>query len=102
MIDNISSDEIDISDELEDVVVDSNIIRVEHTNNSITNTENQQQIDTRSKQKMMNIGFSSLVLSQIDEIEIDLFHLFKSSNAQLILFDWEIDWVKIYEGSVIH
>ena len=34
-------------------------------------------------------------------MEINLFHLLKSSNAQLILFDCLMDWFKRHEGNII-
>ena len=47
------------------------------------------------------IFFSSTVLSQVDEIDIDLFQLLNASNAPLISFDRIIDLVKRHERDVI-
>ena len=91
MIDNIPYDNNYISNNLEDVTVDSNWINVEHDNIDNINTENLLQIDIRSKQEMMNKYFFSLFLSQEDKTEINLFHLLKSFNTPLVLVDQVID-----------
>ena len=91
MIDNIPYDNNYISNNLEDVTVDSNWINVEHDNIDNINTENLLQIDIRSKHEMMNKYFFSLVLSQEDKTEINLFHLLKSFNTPLVLLDQVID-----------
>ena len=88
----IYDDENNITNELDNTTVDINEANVEH--DDTINTENLLQIDIRSKQEMMNKRASSLVLSQVDNMEIDLFHLLKAFNDPLIFFDFIIDWFK--------
>ena len=64
----ISSDESDICDKLEDVDANGNAINVDNDNTNITNTDNQQKTDISSKKETMNMCFSSLALSQGDEM----------------------------------
>ena len=40
-------------------------------------------------------------MNRSDIMEIHLFHMSKASNAQLVLFNCIIHWVKIYEGDII-
>ena len=54
-------------------------------------------MDIRSQQETLNNRFALLTLSHSDEMEIDLFHLLKASNAPLILFDQVINWVQRHE-----
>ena len=92
MTDNITFAENDISDELKDNVFDSNTINVEHETNNTINVDNHQQKDIWYKQETINRCFSSLVLSQVDNMKIDLFYLLKASITPLLLFDQIIDW----------
>jgi len=57
-------------------------------------------LDIRSQQDQLSKRFSTLTLSQSDEMEIDLFHMLKASNAPLILFDRIINWVQRHSGEI--
>ena len=57
-------------------------------------------LDIRSQQDTLSKRFSTLTLSQSDEMEIDLFHMLKASNAPLILFDRIINWVQRHSGEI--
>ena len=57
-------------------------------------------VDVRSQQETLNKRFATLTLSKADEMEIDVFHLLKASNAPLILFDRVINWLQRYESVV--
>ena len=43
--------------------------------------------DIRADQEELSKRFSQLKLTNNDELQLDLFHLLKASNAPLILFD---------------
>ena len=72
-----------------------------HNYENIIEKLNRESVDIRSKQVTLNKHFVSISLIEIDEMEIDLFHLLKASNAPLILFDRIIAWIKRHEGNLI-
>ena len=65
------------------------------------NPDFQSQTDIRGDQEELNKRFSQLNLTRTNEMQLDLFHLLKASNAPLILFDRITNWVRRHEGTII-
>ena len=57
--------------------------------------------DIRGEQDEFNKRFSQLSVTQSDGMQLDLFHLLKSSNAPLILFDRITNWLRRHEGTIV-
>jgi len=57
--------------------------------------------DIRADQEELSKRFSQLKLTKNNEMQLDLFHLLKASNAPLILFDRITNWVQRHEGTII-
>ena len=55
-------------------------------------------IDITAKQKTMMKRFKKMKFTHSDEASIDLFHILKSSNVPLVMFDRIIRWLKRHEG----
>ena len=84
--------DIDTTDVNEDMFINQN------RNNELLNNDGE--VDIRSQQENLNKRFASLTLSPAAEMEIDLFHMLKASNAPLILFDRVINWLQRHESVV--
>ena len=60
----------------------------------------QSQNDIRADQEELSKRFSQLKLTKNNEMQLDLFHLLKASNAPLILFDRITNWQRRHEGTI--
>ena len=63
-------------------------------------TLNQNINDIREEQDELSIRFSKINVTRNNEMQLDLFHLLKASNAPLILFDRIIHWLRRHEGPI--
>ena len=63
-------------------------------------TPNQLQNDIRQEQDELSKRFSKLNITGNNEMQLDLFHLLKASNAPLILFDRITHWLRRHEGTI--
>ena len=69
---------------------------------SITETliVNKGVVDITKEQNDMVKRFSNMKFTQSDEASLDLFHIMKSSNVPLVMFDRIIRWLKRHEGTI--
>ena len=98
--DVVSGNESNSVNDIEDLQNDEEAIFVNNDNMLDVVNNNHDTIDLRSQQDLLTKRFSGLSLSKSEEMEIDLFHLLKASNAPLILFDRIIDWVRRHETTL--
>ena len=63
-------------------------------------TVNQSHNDIREEQDELSIRFSKMNVTRNNEMQLDLFHLLKASNAPLILFDRIMHWLRRNEGTI--
>ena len=56
--------------------------------------------DIRLQQEQLTKRFNQMTMSKLDVMEIDLYHLLKSSNAPLILFDRIINWLQRHDSTI--
>ena len=61
----------------------------------------QSQYDICKEQDELSKRFSQLKLTKSNEMQLDLFHLLKASNAPLVMFDRITKWVQRHEGTII-
>ena len=57
-------------------------------------------VDITREQNDMVKMFSSMEFTHSDEASMDLFHIMKSSNVPLVMFDRIIRWLKRHEGTI--
>ena len=57
-------------------------------------------VDITKEQNDMVKRFSNMKFTQSDEASLDLFHIMKSSNVPLVMFDRIIRWLKRHEGTI--
>ena len=57
-------------------------------------------VDITKEQNNMTNFFSSMKFTHSDEASMDLFHIMKSSNIPLVMFDRIIRWLKRHEGTI--
>ena len=98
--DVVSGNESNSVNDIEDLQNDEEAIFVNNDNMLDVVNNNHDTIDLRSQQDLLTKRFSGLSLLKSEEMEIDLFHLLKASNAPLILFDRIIDWVRRHETTL--
>ena len=83
----------------------------QHNHNVTTNTEMTQFwndelvshngcIDVTDQQKKMSQRYSRLTFTHSDTACMDLFHIMKTSNVPLVMFDRIIRWLKRHEGNI--
>ena len=58
-------------------------------------------IDITEEQDEMNKRFSKMKFTHSDEASMDLFHIMKTSNVPLVMFDRIIRWLKRHEGRLV-
>ena len=95
---NDDVDEIEVNVDEPNAAGNPNKILNHNEHNAFINNEGV--VDIKSQQETLNKTFASLNLSPADEIEVDLFHMLKASNAPLILFDRVIHWLQRHESVV--
>ena len=83
---------------IEPNAANENVLVNENAHNALLNNDGV--VDIRSQQETLNKRFDALTFSAADEMEIDLFHMLKASNAPLILFDRVIHWLQRHESVV--
>ena len=49
----------------------------------------------------MNKRFFRITFTHIDEVSMDLFHIMKTSNVPLVMFDGIRRWLKRHEGNIV-
>ena len=92
---DFNSDALDTYDN--DISIDTNTfvnVNCEIINNNNNANNNDCINDITKDQKILTKRFSELSFNSKDEMQLDLYHLLKASNAPLILYDRIIDWVK--------
>ena len=57
-------------------------------------------IDITEEQNQMRNRFDQIKFTHTDEACIDLFHIMKTSNVPLVMFDRIIRWLKRHEGII--
>ena len=57
-------------------------------------------LDIRENQIKMNKRYSQMTFSHTEEACMDLFHLLKTSNVPLVIFDRIIRWLKRHESGI--
>ena len=57
-------------------------------------------IDITEEQNQMRRRFDEIKFTHTDEACIDLFHIMKTSNVPLVMFDRIIRWLKRHEGNI--
>ena len=57
-------------------------------------------LDITEEQSKMNKRFSEMTFTHTEEACIDLFHLLKTSNVPLVMFDRIIRWLKRHESGI--
>ena len=57
-------------------------------------------MDIREEQQQMSKRFSSITFTHTDEACMDLFHIMKTSNLPLVIFDRIIRWLKRHEANI--
>ena len=61
---------------------------------------NQSHNDIREEQDELSKRFSKINVIRNNEMQLDLFHLLKASNAPLVLFDCIMRWLRRHEGTI--
>ncbi len=88
----------DNNSENADIILDD--VAIYNDNNRETLTVNDSVVDITKEQNDMVKRFSSMKFTHSDEASMDLFHIMKSSNVPLVMFDRIIRWLKRHEGTI--
>ena len=75
-------------------------IEIYNDDNTETLHINKGVVDITKEQTDMTKRFSSMKFTHSDEASMDLFHIMKSSNVPLVMFDRIIRWLKRHEGTI--
>ena len=84
--------------ENEDLILDD--IAIYNGDNIETVPMNQGVVDITVEQNGMIKRFNSMKFTHSDEASMDLFHIMKSSNVPLVMFNRIIRWLKSHEGII--
>ena len=57
-------------------------------------------IDVTKEQEKMSKRYSRITFTHSDTACMDLFHIMKTSNVPLVMFDRIIRWLKRHEGNI--
>ena len=63
-------------------------------------TVNHSHNDIHEEQDELSKQFSKIKVTRNNEMQLDLFHLLKASNAPLVLFDRIMHWLRRHEGTI--
>ena len=85
----------------EEMSVDHNVSDSEEsTQLEELGTMNASQNDLRLEQEKLNKRFSKINITKSNEMQLDLFHILKASNAPLVMFDRINHWLRRHEGTI--
>ena len=87
-----------MEDTTEDIILDDIEIYNDDSNNGFNTNDGVVDI-TREQNDMMK-RFQGMKFTHSDEASMDLFHIMKSSNVPLVMFDRIIRWLKRHEGMI--